>query len=67
MADNENGYQMLHCSAELVESLGDFNKEDWNLYDHLVSGSIKLSRRLFAKQDNEELFLDLMNDFLATK
>jgi len=67
MADKENGNMLLHYSADLVERLGDYNRADWSLYDNLVAGSVKLSRKFFALQDNEDFFRDLTNEFLAVQ
>ena len=63
MKDSENEFSGTKNSTDWVESLTDFNREDWNAFDTLVERSIRLSKRLLSKTDNEDFFRDLVMNF----
>lgn len=63
MKDSENEFSETQNSSDLVESLTDFNREDWSAFDNLVERSIRLSKRLLHKTENEDFFRDLVMNF----
>ena len=68
----EKGEVMYLNSGDWVENLTalEFNKGKWSVYrynDDQRAQSVKLSKRLNHKFNNEEIFRDLVNEFLTVK
>jgi UDP-2,3-diacylglucosamine pyrophosphatase LpxH len=69
---NEQGEVMYLNSGDWIENLTslEFNNGQWRIYrysDDLYAQSIKLPKRFQNKLDNDEIFKDLVNEFLAPK
>lgn len=68
----EKGEVIYLNSGDWVENLTalEFNNNAWNIYryqDDARAKSIKLNKRLLYKHNNEEIFRDLVNEFLTVK
>lgn len=70
--ETEKGSVMYLNSGDWIENLTtlEFDGTDWSIYrykDDAFANSIKLPKRLRYKLDNDEIFRDLVNEFLVTK
>ena len=70
--ETEKGSVMYLNSGDWVENLTalEFEGNSWSIYrykDDAFANSIKLPKRLRYKLDNDEIFRDLVNEFLETK
>jgi UDP-2,3-diacylglucosamine pyrophosphatase LpxH len=70
--ETDKGSVMYLNSGDWVENLTalEFNGSDWSIYrykDDAFANSIKLPKRLRDKLDNDEIFRDLVNEFLDVK
>ncbi|MCI0751644.1 MAG: UDP-2,3-diacylglucosamine diphosphatase [Flammeovirgaceae bacterium] len=68
----DKGEVMYLNSGDWVENLTalEYDGNDWSIYRYAndkVARSVKLSKRLRDKLDNEEIFRDLVNEFLVVK
>ena len=68
----EKGEVMYLNSGDWVENLTalEYDKKQWKIYryaDDLHAQSIKISKRYRNNLDNDEIFKDLVNEFLAAK
>ncbi|MFZ5999952.1 MAG: UDP-2,3-diacylglucosamine diphosphatase [Bacteroidota bacterium] len=69
---NEHGEVMYLNSGDWIENLTslEYHNGSWRLYhyaDDLIAQSIKIPKRLRADLDNQELFKELVNEFMAKK
>jgi UDP-2,3-diacylglucosamine pyrophosphatase LpxH len=70
--DTENGSVVYLNSGDWVENLSalEYDGSRWSIYrykDDPQAKSVKLSKRLRDKLDNNEIFRDLVNEFLTVK
>jgi UDP-2,3-diacylglucosamine pyrophosphatase LpxH len=70
--ENEKGRVTYLNSGDWVENLTalEYDGANWSIYryrDDAYAKSIKLPKRLRNKLDNDEIFRDLINEFLNTK
>lgn len=70
--ETEKGSVMYLNSGDWVENLTtlEYNEGSWSIYrykDDSFANSVKLPKRLRYKLDNEEIFRDLVNEFLVVK
>lgn len=68
----DKGEVMYLNSGDWVENLTalEYNQKQWKIYhysDDIHAQSIKISKRFRNNLDNDEIFKDLVNEFLATK
>ncbi len=68
--NNEKGTVIYMNSGDWVENLTalEFDGEKWSLYryaDDPVARSVKLPKKLRDRMENEEIFRDLVNEFLT--
>ena len=68
----EKGDVIYMNSGDWVENLTalEFDGKDWSIYRYAndpIAQSLKLPRRLRESRDNEEIFRDLVNQFLVVK
>ncbi len=69
---NEYGEVMYLNSGDWIENLTslEFNNGSWRIYryaDDLYAQSIKIPKRFKNNLDNDEIFKDLVNEFMAPK
>ncbi|QOI98165.1 MAG: UDP-2,3-diacylglucosamine diphosphatase [Flammeovirgaceae bacterium] len=70
--ENERGQVTYLNSGDWVENLTalEYDGTDWSIYryrDDAYAKSVKLPKRLRDKLDNDEIFKDLVNEFLTTR
>jgi len=70
--ENDKGRVTYLNSGDWVENLTalEYDGANWSIYryrDDAYAKSIKLPKRLRNKLDNDEIFRDLINEFLNTK
>jgi UDP-2,3-diacylglucosamine pyrophosphatase LpxH len=70
--ENEKGTVTYLNSGDWVENLTalEYDGTGWSIYryrDDAVAKSVKLPKRLRDKLDNDEIFKDLVNEFLTTR
>jgi hypothetical protein len=68
----EQGEVMYLNSGDWIENLTslEFNAGQWKIYryaDDVFAQSIKIPKRFKNNLDNDEIFKDLVNEFLAPK
>jgi hypothetical protein len=68
----EKGEVIYLNSGDWIENLTslEFDGVEWKIYryrDDKQAQAIKLPKRLESKLDNDEIFRDLVNEFLTTK
>jgi UDP-2,3-diacylglucosamine pyrophosphatase LpxH len=69
---NEHGEVVYLNSGDWVENLTslEYHQGSWRIYryaDDLVAQSIKIPKRLRANLDNEEIFKELVHEFMSAK
>ncbi len=72
MIKNEEGEVMYLNSGDWIENLTalEYHKGEWRVYrynDDLVAQSVKIPKRFRNNLDNDEIFKDLVSEFLTIK